>query len=316
MFHSWMQENHASITSLRDVTPKLAKDYLDSLINREVSPCTYNGHLNVLRYIFKTLKDPARFTDNVWLKFKPLQVHTQSRRDLTVDELKLICGKATGELKVLFCLGTYTGLRLGDCCTLKWNEVDLTRGQIRRIPRKTARRKPIAVVIPIHPVLREVLCEIPAKERGEYVNPTTAQTYLSGKRSAVTNTIQKHFADCGIETTRERENGVRRVVDVGFHSLRHTLVSMMREANAPLSVVESLVGHSNARMTQHYTHTSIAAAQGAVALLPSITGATCTTNPTKRTRDELLCELLESMTVANWREKKQAALAMLSLPVN
>ena len=313
MFHSWMQENHASVTALRDVTPKLAKDYLDSLIKREVSPATYNGHLNVLRYIFKTLKDVARLADNVWLKYKPMEVLTQSRRDLTVDEQRQVCGKATGEMKVLFCIGTYTGLRLGDCATMKWNEVDLKRGQIRRIPRKTARRKPDAIVIPIHSVLRNLLAEIPAKERGEYVNPVTAKTYLSGKRTTVTNAIQKHFTDCGIETTHERENGVRAVVDVGFHSLRHTFVSMCREAGAPLSTVESLVGHSNVRMTQVYSHTSIEAAQSAVALLPAVNGdATEATKPTGRTRDELLREIIESMTAKNLHEKKSAALAMFA----
>jgi integrase len=313
MFHSWMQENHASVAALRDVTPALAKAYLDSLIKREVSPATYNGHLNVLRYIFKTLKDTARLADNVWLKYKPMEVLTQSRRDLTVDELRQVCGKATGEMKVLFCIGTYTGLRLGDCVTMKWNEVDLKRGQIRRIPRKTARRKPDAIVIPIHSVLRNLLAEIPAKERGEYVNPVTAKTYLSGKRTTVTNAIQKHFTDCGIETTHERENGVRAVVDVGFHSLRHTFVSMCREAGAPLSTVESLVGHSNVRMTQVYSHTSIEAAQSAIALLPAVNGdAVEATKPTGRTRDELLREIIESMTTKNLREKKSAALTMLA----
>ena len=317
MFHSWMQENHASVTALRDVTPALAKAYLDSLIKREVSPATYNGHLNVLRYIFKTLKDAARLADNVWLKYKSLEALTQSRRDLTVDELKRVCGTATGELKVLFCLGTYTALRLGDCATLKWNEVDLARGQIRRVARKTARRKPVAVIIPIHPVLRDVLNEIPAKERGEYVNPITAQTYLNGNRTSVTHVVQKHFTDCGIETHRERENGVRRVVDVGFHSLRHTFVSMCREAGAPLSTVESLVGHSSVRMTQVYTHTSIEAAQRAVALLPAVTGdMAALSKPTGRTWRELLIETIESMTAKNLREKKSTALAMLAQAVN
>jgi integrase family protein with SAM-like domain len=81
MFVAWMQENHASVTALRDVTPALAKAYLDSLIKRSVSPATYNGHLNVMRYVFKTLKDAARLTDNVWLKYKSLEVLTQGRRD-------------------------------------------------------------------------------------------------------------------------------------------------------------------------------------------------------------------------------------------
>jgi integrase len=194
---------------------------------------------------------------------------------------------------------------------LKWCEVDENRQQIRRIPRKTKRRKPVPIVIPIHPVLRDILAEIPAQVRGEYVNPLTAKTYLDGRRTALTNAIQKHFTDCGIETTRERENGVRRVVDVGFHSLRHTFISMCREAGAPLSTVESLVGHHSPALTRHYTHASVESAQGAVALLPSING-TVKTIPTKHTRDELLRELIESMTTKNLREKKSAALAMLA----
>jgi integrase len=315
MFQTWMQENHANVTTLRDVTPALAKAYLDSLIKREVSPATYNGHLNVLRYIFKTLKDAARLTDNVWLKYKPLEVLSQSRRDLTVDELRLVIGKATGELRALFCIGTYTGLRLGDCATLKWNEVDLPRGQIRRIPRKTARRKPVAVVIPIHPVLRGVLDEIPAKEHGEFVLPATAKTYLSVSNLAVTNAVQAHFRACGIETTRARENGVRCVVEVGFHSLRHTFVSMCRESNAPLAVVESLVGHSNVRMTQVYSHTSLSAATSAIALLPTVTGNVEAMKPAKRAPDEVLCDVqatLNSMTAANWKNKRAALLATLA----
>jgi integrase len=309
MFHFWMQENHASVTALRDVTPALAKSYLDSLIKREVAPATYNGHLNTLRYIFKTLKDTAKLVDNVWLKFNPLPTTTQGRRDLTVDELRQVIGTATGEMKMMFGIGCYSGLRLGDVATLKWNEVDLRRNQIRRIPRKTARRKPVVIVIPIHPVLAGILAEIPAKERGEFVNPVMAQTYLNGNRTSVTHAIQKHFKNCGIKTTRARENGVRRVVEVGFHSMRHTFVSMCREAGAPLSTVESLVGHNNVRMTQIYSHSSPEAAQSAVALLPDVSNNAVVVSKPSQTRDELLREIIKGMTPKNLRDK---ALAMLA----
>jgi integrase len=314
MFHSWMQQNHPAVTALRDVTPALAKEYLDSVIKRGVSPATYNQNLALLGYVFKTLKDAACLADNVWSKYKPLEVRTQSRRDLTVDELRQVIGTATGELKVMFAIGTYTGLRLGDCATLKWNEVDLARGTIRRVPRKMARRNPVMIVIPIHPVLRNVLAEIPTKERGEYVNPVTAKIYLSGKCTAVTDAIQKHFTDCGIATTRERENGVRRVVEVGFHSLRHTFVSMCREANAPLSVVESIVGHSNPAMTRHYTHTSELAAFNAVNLLADVTGDAGAIKPARQAPEEILRDvraIVAGMTVKNLRAKKSAALKLL-----
>ena len=75
-----------------------------------------------------------------------------------------VCQSATGELRVLLALGVYCGLRLGDCATLRWAEVDLPRGIIRRIPNKTARRNPKPVIVPIHRVLREMLSETPAEQ--------------------------------------------------------------------------------------------------------------------------------------------------------
>jgi len=58
----------------------------------------------------------------------------QGRRELTVEELRTVCQSATGELRALLGLGVYTGLRLGDCSTLRWCEVDLARNVIRRHP--------------------------------------------------------------------------------------------------------------------------------------------------------------------------------------
>ena len=88
---------------------------------------------------------------------------------------------------------------------------------------------------------------------------------------AVTRIIQAHFAKCGIATTRQGK-GVRRVVSAGFHSLRHSAVSLLREAGAPLSVTMAIVGHSSLSIHDGYTHTGEAAMQRAVAALPSILG--------------------------------------------
>jgi hypothetical protein len=92
---------------------------------------------------------------------------------------------------------------------------------------------------------------------------------------------------------------------------------MAREAGAALSIVESIVGHSSASMTQHYTHTSELAASSAIGLLPNVTSDTATPpKPTGRTWRELLRETIESMTTKNVREKKAAALALLAQAVN
>ena len=314
-FFSWMKREHPDKTLLRDVDAKIAQSYLESINHGQLAPASYNNHLLTLRYIFRVLKDEARLPENVWQKAKPKTLITQSRRELTVDELRKVCTSATGELRALLAIGLYSGMRLGDCATLRWAETDLRRHQIQRIPNKTARRKPRAITIPIHSSLHAMLTEIPAAERGEYVLPATANTYANGSRSLVTNAIQKHFAACGIKTTRAREEGQRRVVEVGFHSLRHSFISMCREANVPLSVVENLVGHHSVDMTRHYTHTSQLAAANAVSMLPAVTGDADTAKPVKRTPAETLREvqaIAESLSVKNWQTKRAALLALLT----
>lgn len=63
----------------------------------------------------------------------------------------------------------------------------------------------------------------------------------------------------------------RASADCGFHSLRHTFVSLCAAGGVSQSVVQSLVGHGSPAMTQHYTHIAIETAQKAVAMLPDVT---------------------------------------------
>lgn len=314
-FQTWIESEHPDVKSLRGVTREVAKGYLDGLAKRGVSNGTYNIHLSLMRYVFKVLREQAKLVENVWLKFSPLEVTRESRRELTIDELTLVCSKAKGEMKTLFCVGLYTGLRLGDCATLKWGETDLKRGLIRRIPNKIRRKKGAKglIQISIHPVLRGVLAAIPGSKTDGYVLPETASIYLGNHRSRLANHIQQHFEDCGIETKKKRDHGLYKAVDVGFHSLRHSFISMCAMNNVPLSVVQSLVGHSSPLMTEHYSHSNRLAEQNAIAALPAIAnGVMPTVKPAKRTRDELLREAIESMTAKNFRAKKSAALELLA----
>jgi hypothetical protein len=151
-----------------------------------------------------------------------------------------------------------------------------------------------------------------ADQSGEYVMPEYAAAYLK-RNSTVTARIQTHFADCGIVTAApERKQRVRRGVEVGFHSLRHSFVSLCANAGVPLAAVQSLVGHSNPAMTRHYTHIGIEAAQGAIAALPSVSGAT--TDKVKAAQSpadalKTILGLARGITAKNWQERKKAIIA-------
>jgi integrase/trans-aconitate methyltransferase len=315
-FARWMQEKHPHIISLRDVTQSIAEEYASSLNHGKFTPSTYNKHLNLLTLVFRVLKNKARLAGNPWEDIQRKRITAQGRRELTIDELRNVCQSAKGELRALLGLGVYSGLRLGDCATLRWGEVDLARNIIRRIPNKTARRNPKPVIVPIHPTLLEMLASPAPEQRAEYVLPEMAALYLR-RSDMVTDMVQRHFAACGIKSHKPGTgtNGKRAVVEVGFHSLRHTFVSLCRESNAPLAVVESIVGHSSPAMTRHYTHVGELAAGRAVAMLPSLMGDNA--GPVPETKPEGILskarEMVQNMTAKNWREKRAELLALVGL---
>ncbi len=292
-FARWIGENHPEAVTLRDVTEDHAAAYAADLQAAGLSGGTVNKHVGLLRLVFRVLRKQAGITADPWGDIRPAKHRAKGRRELSTVELRRVCDEASGELRPLLALGLYTGMRLADCALLRWDEIDDAQGVIMATPQKTARTSGKQVRLPIHASLREILQALP--RAGEYVLPETATDYQA-RRDYVTDKIQRHFRACGIDVHAagtggqiERDGagapvrddagrvqivdtGKRAVVAVGFHSLRHSFVSMCRAAGVPLSVVESLVGHSNPNMTRLYTHTSGGAAEQAIAGLPSFTG--------------------------------------------
>jgi integrase len=314
-FQEWMEKQHPELTTLRAVTVDIAEEYMGTLNHGRFSPNTYNKHLNLLTLVFRVLSRKAKLTENHWEGIQRKELTTQSRRELTLDELKKVCQSATGELRTLLAIGVYCGLRLGDCATLRNCEIDLKRNVVVRVPNKTARRNPKPVIIPIHPVLSDILGSIPEVQRGEYVLPETAALYHK-RDDMVTDLVQNHFKACDIKTHKPGtgKDGKRAVIEVGFHSLRHSFVSLCRESNAPLAVVESIVGHSNPAMTRHYTHVGELAAGRAIALLPTVIGE-AKAEPAKRDDAAILREvksIVESMTAKNWRTQRDALVSLVT----
>jgi integrase len=63
-----------------------------------------------------------------------------SRRPLTIPEIQAVLRVADPEWQSIIKFGLYTGQRLADLAVLTWNHVDLERGEIRMITRKTGKR--------------------------------------------------------------------------------------------------------------------------------------------------------------------------------
>ncbi len=339
-FENWILSRREKIVCLNEVTPALAKAYASYLkTTKQVSDNTHNKHVIFLKQFFNVLADEARIKENPFGAVKLRRDKTaHSRRELSRDELRSLITNATGELEGLVMLGIFTGLRLGDCCTIKWSEINLSRGFILRVPNKSRqmrgkKAKPVKIGIPAP--LFAYLSAFPESDRRGYVLPDYAEKYSYRKtdtqkpvrRTMVTNDVRRLFEACGIQTHAEGTGyqmepdparpgkmkrvytGRRAVVDVGFHSLRHTYVSLQAEAGTPQSVVQAIVGHANPAMTDHYTHVGEAAALAAARKMDvDIIDADFEVLPDPAVR---VAEVLRSATAADWEDRIREALGIL-----
>ena len=280
-FLDFMHDTFPEAKELRNVSIIHAEAYLTKL-RGENSAQTYNQRLCVLREMTRVLMEEARCKVNPWEDFKLRPDDSHTRRELTVEELARLIDFASREgfeWRCLFAIGMYTGMRLGDCSKLRWSEVDIVRSVIQRVPDKTKKyRKGKPVTIPIHKVLSDLLMQTPIEKRTGYVLPEIGPLLGDAKtireRSRGMSKIQHHlgkiFHNAGIVTSVSVEGRKHKAPDAGFHSLRHTFVSLSANAGVPLHIVQSIVGHESNAMTRHYYHENVAALQQAVEAIPSI----------------------------------------------
>lgn len=231
---------------VNDIDAKFAETLVKKM-PRKWSPNTYNKHLNGLSVIWKAVMPIVGCSQNPWTALPRKRLDTSIRRALTDKEIEKIFAKATGEDRILFAIGLYTGLRLGDAVRFSWSNIDTTKDIVRVKTSKTG----ADVAIPIHPRLRETI--VKAKADSELLCPTLYAMYKRSGSGPVSRRIVRLFNRCGIVTSVESGNGVARPL-CGFHSLRHTFVSRCAAAGVDRAVIQALVGHSSARMTEHYTH--------------------------------------------------------------
>ena len=283
-FADWMAENHSDTKAMESVTPQHAREFITSLDDGEtvqdkdgnkktvkISANRRNKILQGCRLVFRVLHEDCNGMRNPFRNIRNRQQDTKGHRELSEGELLQVCQKAEGELRTLFAIGLYTAMRLGDACLLKWEDSKLHTNRISIVPRKT-RRTGKTLVIPIHPVLRSILQETPRSDRVGYVVPELAERYKRDT-SSVCKIIRKHFQDtCGIKTQERHEGQKNATCRVGFHSLRHSFVSMCAAKGVPLPVVQELCGHGSPAVQRHYIHLGPEAAESALTALPSING--------------------------------------------
>lgn len=210
-----------------------------------LSTQTKNNYLTTCHMVFEVLGEDAGLTENPFAGIPKVENQPTEREAFTPEELRLIGESAKGWFYSLFLVGINTGLREGDICLLRWREVDLRGGWIKRRMRKTGK----VVDVPILPALADHLGALP--QDSEYCFPELAERYTT-KRTTIGQAVSEFLASLGIETTRQVEGRSRAVSVKDVHSCRHTFCYVAALHGVPLPIVQSIVGHMSDEMTKRY----------------------------------------------------------------
>ena len=239
-FYEWMQDKHPDIETMNDVSREIAHDYMKTF--KEKSSSTYNNNKNCLSSIWQTLIIPYNLKENIWRLISGAENDSTSYRDFTYQEVMQIIAEAKGFWRYATAIGFYTGLRFKDVVHLKKSQI---HGQyIVLIPAKTHRNKK-DVYIFIHPDLQKILDYVIAESDPgqDYLFPQAVRDY---KKKSLQTAYGKLLEACEI---KEDSRGI-----IGFHSLRHTFVTINEAAGVDRKVLQGIVGHGSPVMTGHYSH--------------------------------------------------------------
>lgn len=231
---------------------------------------TVNYYLKVIRValnraVKKNLlsRSPAVGVDNI-------EGEKHKRKPFKMAELKKILAQANDEWKTAILAGLYTGLRLSDVANLTWANLDLQKAEITLTEKKTRKVRAVELA---KPLLRH-LESLPAGDDPKA--PLCPSLYGKGA-SWLSNQFYDLLADVGLvpvrdHKSREKGRGVQRQQSaLTFHSLRHTAVSLLKNAGVSDVVARDIIGHDSEAVSRQYTHIESETRRKALDKLPDIT---------------------------------------------
>jgi integrase len=243
-----------------------------STLAEQLAPGTVNLDLVVVRMIFRSARTEGYLVEDPAEGLKPVRDREQAqRRPFTVPEIQRILEVAEPEWRSLILFGLYTGQRLGDIARLTWDNVDLVRGELRLVSQKVGK----ALIIPLSEPLRKHLESLPQSDvPGAPLHPRAFATLQrhKGQVAILSRQFGELLAQAGFKRQAlvKAAGRVHAASELSFHNLRHTAVSLLKDAGVADAVTIALVGHNSRAMSQRYTHVGVEALSKAVNALPKL----------------------------------------------
>jgi integrase len=189
----------------------------------------------------------------------------------TSDQVEALLSVADIDWQGMILMSYFSGMRLGDLSRLTWANIDLNAEipVIKFTQKKTDKK----ITIPMHAELHDHLTSIPSADVDDApLFPSLCNKPVEGG-NGLSNTFKSIMEKAGVASGvgRKGNDGVGRSTStLSFHSFRHTLVSVMANAQVAPDVRQKVTGHADAKSHQAYTHHELKTIQAAIDQIPRI----------------------------------------------
>ncbi len=216
-------------------TPDIAniKNFILSLQSSGRSASTSNLALNAIKFFYRQVIPSSVPIDIAGAKKNKTLPVVLSRPEIQ----QLLAATPNAKHRLLLALAYGAGLRVSEVINLKVKDVDVVGLTVHLRQAKGKKDRLSVVPAILIPALQNILAE---KNGDEYVLVSERGGQLT------TRTAQAIFAQS------LHRAGIKK--SATFHSLRHSFATHLLENGVDIRYVQELLGHSNIRTTQHYTH--------------------------------------------------------------
>ncbi|MGB2959858.1 MAG: site-specific integrase, partial [Bacteroidota bacterium] len=235
---------------LSEVSRRHVDGYISSRL-KIIKPVTVNIELRSLRAGFGVAEKWGLVEKSPFSGVKQVKVAAQTPAYLGRADLKVLLDIIKEEwLKGLVVFAIATGMRQGEMLNLRWQDVDLERRVIHIQSSSTFMTKHgMKRSIPMSDLVLSLLTATRRDEACKYV--------FSRRGQKIGASYMAHLFKRYVRLAKLDDR-------LHWHSLRHTHASWLVQGGVSLYQVQQLLGHSDSRTTQIYSHLSPSELHGAV----------------------------------------------------
>lgn len=216
---------------------KSIEDFLLCLFENGSSSQTVRSYLQAIQFFYREI-----IATKVNLRIKTPKRPSRLPVTLTRIEIERVLQTITNEKhRTMIALAYGAGLRVSELTDLRAGSVDFEGGVLYVYQGKGAKDRISLLPESLVPELRRCVA---GKCQDDYL----FESERGGKLS--TRSMQKVF-ERALKSAKIKKPAT-------FHSLRHSFATHILEQGTDLRFIQKLLGHSNIRTTQRYTHVSTA----------------------------------------------------------